>query len=127
LSKRVLVFDDDPLVLELIQIILESEGHEVTLLDTADNAVQRVAEVRPDLVFLDIVMQTRHGMEVLAELREALPDIPVVLLSGAVTQVDDMPAIARGLGASGFLEKPFDAQKLVALVNGIGDAVPRAP
>jgi len=127
LTKRVLVFDDDPLVLELIQIILESEGHEVTLLDTADNAVQRVAEVRPDLVFLDIVMQTRHGMEVLAELREALPDIPVVLLSGAVTQVDDMPAIARGLGAYGFLEKPFDAQKLVALVNGIGGAVPRAP
>jgi two-component system nitrogen regulation response regulator NtrX len=122
----VLVIDDDPLVLELIQIILESEGHEVTLLDTADNAVQRVAEVRPDLVFLDIVMQTRHGMEVLAELREAVPDIPVVLLSGAVTQVDDMPAIARGLGAYGFLEKPFDAQKLVALVNGIG-AVPRAP
>ncbi len=127
MTKRVLVFDDDPLVLELIQIILESEGHEVTLLDTADNAVQRVAEVRPDLVFLDIVMQTRHGMEVLAELREALPDIPVVLLSGAVTQVDDMPAIARGLGAYGFLEKPFDAQKLVALVNGIGGAVPRAP
>ena len=124
MKKRVLVIDDDPLVLELIQIILESEGHEVTLLRTADDAVERVRAVRPDVVFLDIVMQTRHGMEVLAELREALPEIPVVLLSGAVTQVEDMPAIARGLGAHAFLEKPFDAQKLVDLVDGI-DVVPR--
>ena len=114
-KKRVLVFDDDPLVLELIQIILESEG---------DDAVERVRAVRPDIVFLDIVMQTHHGMEVLAELREALPEVPVVLLSGAVTQVEDMPAIARGLGAYGFLEKPFDAQKLLDLVDGI-DVVPR--
>jgi CheY-like chemotaxis protein len=122
----VLVIDDDPLVLELIQIILESEGHEVTLLSSGENAVKCACELRPDLVFLDIVMHSHHGMEVLAELREALPSLPVVLLSGAVVQVDDMPAIARGLGAHGFLEKPFDAQKLVELVNEI-NVVPRAP
>jgi DNA-binding NtrC family response regulator len=116
-NKRVLVIDDDPLVLELIQIILESEGHEAILLSSGEGAVEHVRAARPDLVFLDIVMQTHHGMEVLAELREALPEIPVFLLSGAVIQVDDMPEIARGLGAQGFLEKPFDAQKLVDLVN----------
>ncbi len=126
MNKRVLVIDDDPLVLELIQIILESEGHEVTILASADQALEQARAVQPDLVFLDIVMQTRHGLEVLAELRETMPQLPVVLLSGAVTQVEDMPAIARGLGAHAFLEKPFDAQKLLDLVNGV-DAVQRAP
>jgi FixJ family two-component response regulator len=56
-------------------------------------------------------------MEVLAELREAAPDVPVVLLSGAVTQVSDMPEIARALGALDFIEKPFDAQHLVEVVE----------
>jgi DNA-binding NtrC family response regulator len=116
-KKRVMVFDDDALVLELIQIILESEGHEVIVRASGENAVEHVRTAQPDLVFLDIVMQTHHGMEVLAELQQALPEIPVILLSGAVTQVDDMPEIARGLGAQGFLEKPFDAQRLVDLVS----------
>jgi CheY-like chemotaxis protein len=112
-----MVIDDDPLVLELIQILLESEGHEVLTLDSGENAVARVQAARPDLVFLDIVMRSHHGMEVLAELRQVLPDLPVILLSGAVTRIEDMPEIARGLGAQGFLEKPFDAQRLIDVVN----------
>jgi DNA-binding NtrC family response regulator len=116
-KKRVLVIDDDPQILELIQIILEDEGHEVTTLSSGRRAVETVTDARPDLVLLDIVMQSRHGMEVLAELRQAAPDVPVVLLSGAVTQVSDMPDIARALGAYDFIEKPFDAQHLVDVVN----------
>jgi DNA-binding NtrC family response regulator len=116
-KKHVLVIDDDPQILELIQIILEDEGHEVTTLSSGRQAVEVVAATHPDLVLLDIVMESRHGMEVLAELREAAPDVPVVLLSGAVTQVSDMPEIARALGAQDFIEKPFDAQHLVEVVE----------
>ena len=116
-NKRVLVIDDDPHVLELIQIILEDEGHQVTTLASGDRAVQVVNETAPDLVLLDIVMRTHHGMEVLAELRKIAPSVPVVLLSGAVSQVADMPEIARALGAQEFVEKPFDAQQLIDLVD----------
>ncbi len=116
-KKRVLVIDDDPDILELIQIVLEDEGHEVTTLPSGDRAVDVVREAAPDLVLLDIVMRTHHGMEVLAELRKAAPTLPVVLLSGAVSQVADMPEIARALGAHAFVEKPFDAQQLVELVD----------
>jgi DNA-binding NtrC family response regulator len=112
-----LVIDDDPHVLELIQIILEDEGHEVTTLPSGDRAVEVVSEASPDLVLLDIVMRTHHGMEVLAELRQVAPSLPVVLLSGAVSQVADMPDIARALGAHDFIEKPFDAQQLLELVE----------
>jgi len=116
-KKHVLVIDDDPHILELIQIILEDEGHQVTTLPSGDRAVEVVGQAAPDLILLDIVMRTHHGMEVLAELRKAAPNVPVVLLSGAVSQVADMPAIARALGAEDFVEKPFDAEQLIELVD----------
>jgi two-component system, OmpR family, alkaline phosphatase synthesis response regulator PhoP len=119
LGKRVLVIDDDPHILELIQIILESEGHEAVLLSSGEGATDRARAERPDLILLDIVMRAHHGMEVLAELRAATPDVPVVLLSGAVHQVEDMPDIARALGARDFIEKPFDAQRLIDVVNQV--------
>jgi DNA-binding NtrC family response regulator len=117
LKKRVLVIDDDPKILELIQIILETEGHEAILLSSGEEAVERVRTTHPDLILLDIVMRAYHGLEVLAELRQAAPETPVVLLSGAVSQVNDMPDIARALGAEDFIEKPFDAQRLIDVVN----------
>jgi DNA-binding NtrC family response regulator len=117
LKKRVLVIDDDPKILELIRIILETEGHEAILLSSGEEAVERVRTTHPDLILLDIVMRAYHGLEVLAELRQAAPETPVVLLSGAVSQVNDMPDIARALGAEDFIEKPFDAQRLIDVVN----------
>jgi DNA-binding NtrC family response regulator len=116
-KKLVLVIDDDPNILELIQILLESEGHEALLLASGENVLEVVREAHPNLVLLDIVLHGQHGMEVLAALRETAPDVPVVLLSGAVSQVSDMPDIARALGAHDFIEKPFDAQRLIDTVN----------
>ena len=116
-AKRVLVIDDDALILDLVRILLEDEGHEVVALESGEGAVERALALRPDLVLLDIVMRGPHGMEVLDALRAALPEVPVVLLSGAVSQVDNMTAIARALGAHDFIEKPFDAQRLLSVVN----------
>lgn len=118
--KRVLVIDDDPLILDFVRILLEDEGHEVVAQESGDGAVERARALQPDLVLLDIVMRGTHGMEVLDALRGALPEVPVVLLSGAVSQVDDMGSIARALGARDFIEKPFDAQRLLAVVNTSG-------
>ena len=112
-----LVIDDDPNILELIQIILETEGHEASLLASGEKAVEHVQATRPDVILLDIVMGEHHGMEVLAELKVVAPEVPVVLLSGAVSQVSDMRSIARALGAHDFIEKPFDAQQLIDVVN----------
>jgi DNA-binding response OmpR family regulator len=117
LKKRVLVIDDDPLILELIQTILEAEGHSAELLLSGETAVERVRATRPNLVLLDIVLRASHGMEVLAALRQAAPTILVVLLSGAVRLVSDMPDVARALGAHDYIEKPFDAERLLAVVE----------
>jgi two-component system nitrogen regulation response regulator NtrX len=116
-KKRVLVIDDDPLILDLVRILLEGEGHEVVALASGESAVEQARVLHPDLILLDIVMRGTHGMEVLDALRQAMPEVPVVLLSGAVSQIDNMAAIARALGARDFIEKPFDAQRLLAVVN----------
>jgi two-component system response regulator VicR len=112
--------DDDPEILDLIRIILESEGHEVLTLTSGQEAVALVREHAPDVVLLDIVMRARHGMDVLAELRRAVPNVRVVLLSGAVQHVNNMVDIARALGAEDFIEKPFDAQQLLDVVARAG-------
>ncbi len=119
-KRRVLVVDDDPEILDLIRIILESEGHEVLTLTSGQEAVAFVRERVPDVVLLDIVMRARHGMDVLAELRRAVPNVRVVLLSGAVQHVNNMVDIARALGAEDFIEKPFDAQQLLDVVARVG-------
>lgn len=119
-KRRVLVVDDDPEILDLIRIILESEGHEVLTLTSGQEAVALVREHAPDVVLLDIVMRARHGMDVLAELRRAVPNVRVVLLSGAVQHVNNMVDIARALGAEDFIEKPFDAQQLLDVVARAG-------
>ena len=117
MKKRVLVIDDDQNILELIQAVLETEGHEAILLSSGEAAVQQVQATHPDVILLDIVMGPSHGMEVLAELRQAAPSVPVVRHPGAVSQVDDMPTIARALGARDFIEKPFDAERLLDVVR----------
>ena len=119
LNKRVLVIDDDPLILELVQTILEAGGHSTDLLLSGETAVELARNTKPDLILLDIVMRTSHGMEVLAALRQTAPQVPVVLLSGAVRQVADMPEIARALGARDYIAKPFDAQRLIDVVNAL--------
>jgi DNA-binding response OmpR family regulator len=116
-KKRVLVIDDDPHILEFIRILLEDEGHEAVLLSSGEGAAERARTLQPDVILLDIVMRPSHGMEVLNALRDATPSVPVVLLSGAVSQVGDMGDIARALGARDFIEKPFDAQRLLDVVN----------
>ncbi|HWP30089.1 MAG TPA: response regulator [Chloroflexota bacterium] len=118
-TKRILVIDDDRDTLELLQILLEAEGHEVVTLASGEGAVEQLQRLAPDLVLLDVVMRPYHGLDVLRDLRAVAPRVPVILLSGLVRQGEDMREVARLLGACDFLEKPFDAQQLFDVVNRV--------
>ncbi len=118
-TKRILVIDDDRDTLELLQILLEAEGHEVVALASGEGVAEQLRGLAPDLVLLDVVMRPYHGLDVLRDLRAVAPEVPVVLLSGLVRPEEDMREVARLLGAQDFLEKPFDAQQLLEVVNRI--------
>ena len=118
MGKRVLVVDDDRVIQQLLEVNLELEGYEVVA-TAADGkeALEKIAELKPDLVILDIMMPKMDGLEVCRRLR-ADPDlagIPVILLSARAQDMD----IREGLeiGASAYLTKPFDPVELLEVVG----------
>src|SRR6266542_4611433 len=116
-KKSVLVVDDQPHIVRLIQVNLEKEGFDVTTASDGHEGIRRAKEGRPDLVILDVIMPRKDGFEVLKEMKQDpnLVDIPVLMLTVKTQNTD----IVRGLreGAELYLPKPFHPKELVSLVK----------
>jgi len=113
MALSVLVVDDDPVILRLLQVNFELEGIEVVTAADGDDGLKIAQSDPPDLVISDIMMPKVNGLELLAALRSS-PDtasLPVILLS-AKAQVAD---VQRGLelGADDYITKPFDPLELI--------------
>lgn len=102
---KILVVDDSPALLELYQFTLSSEGHKVETAKDGVEGLKKVAEFKPDLVLLDILMPNKDGFDTLKEMREKdeTKDIPVLLL----TNVDEQSKVEKGLkmGATDYIVK----------------------
>ena len=113
MALSVLVVDDDPVILRLLQVNFDLEGIDVVTAVDGDEGLKLAQSNPPDLVISDIMMPKVNGLELLAALRSA-PDtaaLPVILLS-AKAQVAD---VQRGLelGADDYITKPFDPLELI--------------
>jgi len=112
----VLVVDDDPVILRLLEVNFQLEGIDVTTACDGDEGVERARQSSPDVVISDIMMPKVNGLELLAMLREdpLTAALPVILLS-AKAQVAD---VQRGLelGAADYITKPFDPLELIQRV-----------
>ncbi len=115
----VLVVDDDPDILEAICDILDGEGYRVARARHGVEALERVAEERPDIILLDLMMPVMDGMAFAQALHQRQPEdhIPIVVISA-----DGNPQKAASVGAEGFLAKPFDIEALLAHVSGMAGA-----
>jgi CheY-like chemotaxis protein len=117
-GKRVLVVDDDRVIQQLLEVNLELEGYVVAgTASDGEQAVQMAADLKPDLILLDIMMPKLDGLEVCRRLKAdpVLRTIPVVLLSARAQDLD----IREGLeiGADAYLTKPFDPVELLDIVG----------
>jgi adenylate cyclase len=116
---RILVVDDNPTNLEVLQVRLSAQGYEVVTAVDGEDALKRTRELEPDLVLLDIMMPKLDGISVLKELKAdtTLRFIPVIL----VTAKSDTRDIVDGLEAGGddYLTKPFEQAALVARVRSL--------
>jgi excisionase family DNA binding protein len=81
-KKTVLVVDDEPTIGEFFKECLQREGHTIYTVEHAQEAFRRAREVNPDLVFLDLVMPEKSGVEVFREIRSWRQDLPVVIITG---------------------------------------------
>ncbi len=112
----VLIVDDDPHILELVQLYLSHEGFKVLTAHTGPAALDAVEEAQPDLVILDIMLPGLDGWQVCREIRQR-SNLPILILS-AKGQTSDR-ILGLELGADDYLAKPFEPPELVARVHAV--------
>jgi len=117
----VLVIDDDPAAIEIVAAYLERDGYTVYGITDSRRAIEEAQVIKPAVIILDVLMPHKDGWELLAEIKAnpALRDLPVVLYT-----IVDEQKLGFYLGASAYLTKPVDAEKLRATVTQLakGDA-----
>lgn len=114
-DKEILVVDDDLAILDMITELLGYEGYQVVTSSSGGEALLRAKSAPPALILLDLMMPEMNGWQVVAALRSApqTSTIPVVLVSAR----RDLSATAEHLGVQYFLEKPFDLDDLLRVIQ----------
>ncbi len=121
--RKVLVVDDDLNILDLLAVILEENGFHVDQARNGREALELVAQCRPDVLVLDLMMPVLDGWGVARALRAdpATSSLPILVVSAA----RNVEAEARQLGASGWITKPFDLEELLYALRGLlGSSMP---
>ncbi len=119
MGKKILLADDSITIQKVIELTFSDEDFEVVTVGNGRLAVEKVQEVRPDLVLCDIIMPEKDGYEVCDFIKRTptLSHIPVLLLTGAFEPFDQERA--GRVGCDGFLAKPFEPQTLIAKVKDL--------
>ena len=113
-GEHILIVDDEKLIQSTLRGVLEDEGYRVTAAGSGEEALARLIDDAPDLVFLDIWMPGMDGLEALAEMRQRRPETAVVMISGHATI--ETAVKATKLGAYDFIEKPLSLEKTLLVV-----------
>ena len=115
MSKRILIIDDDPGILEAISIILEEEGYMVDTEEKSEVSFVKINRFKPHLILLDILMSGGDGRIICRKIKnqKTTQHIPVILISAHPSAQANMIES----GADGFLAKPFEVQDLLQMVS----------
>ena len=118
-AVRVLVIDDDPNTLELMQRLMSKEGYMVVTAQSGASGIEAAREFRPDVITLDVLMPVMDGWSVLGRLKNdpQLADIPVIM----VTFVEE-PSRGLALGAAEYITKPVDRNQIISVLSRLGMA-----
>lgn len=109
-KKKILIFDDDTTILEVISIIFEENGYQVEISETSHDILERVAKYKPDVILMDNWIPKIGGVEATKLLKnhEEFKHIPVIY----VTANNDIVALAKQAQADDYVAKPFNLEDL---------------
>lgn len=126
MSRKILLADDDPDVIEVVSIILEDEGYEIVTARDGAEALEKIRSQDPDLVVLDLLMPNVDGFGVFAALREPAYErwsqIPVIVLTSVREEVSRRRyelETGKRMGYAAYLEKPADPDELLETVASL--------
>ena len=114
--RRILVVDDEERMVRFIRMNLEHDGFEVSEAFNGKEAIQKIRDVTPDLILLDVMMPDIDGFEVLETVRE-VSQVPVIMLTAKGEEDDRVRGLE--LGADDYVTKPFSPRELVSRVKAV--------
>jgi DNA-binding NtrC family response regulator len=114
---KILVIDDEPVVLNSCRKVLEEDGFDVYLVPSADEALKAMKKEGFDLLLVDVKMPKHDGMYLMEKIKEQWPNIPIIVMSGYYTTETIKEAFK--MGAANFIAKPFEPDELVKTVRQI--------
>jgi diguanylate cyclase (GGDEF)-like protein len=118
MAETILVVDDDPDIARFVEVNLRSAGYEVSVASDGEQALEKAAELRPDLVLLDVMMPRIDGFEVAQRLRRnpQTASTSIIMLTAKALSTDKVLGLTAG--ADDYIIKPFDPIELLARVKG---------
>lgn len=123
MAKKVLIVDDEANLVTALEFLMQQAGYQVAVARTGDEALDKVQQLAPDLVLLDVMLPGLNGYEVLQQVRRngAWAAMAIIMLSAKGRDVE----VAKGLalGANAYLTKPFSTNDLLAAVRRCLEAV----
>ena len=114
--RRILVVDDEERMVRFIRLNLEHDGFQVSEAFNGKEAIQKIRDVTPDLILLDVMMPDIDGFEVLETVRE-VSQVPVIMLTAKGEEDDRVRGLE--LGADDYVTKPFSPRELVSRVKAV--------
>lgn len=119
MAKTIVIADDEPHVLRSLEFILKKQGYNVITASNGEEALERVRDIDPDLVFLDIQMPRMDGNSVLRHLRDdpKYQDLYIVMITAKGQEADRLNSLENG--ANEYVTKPYSPRKLVGRVKEI--------
>jgi DNA-binding NtrC family response regulator len=118
---KLLLVDDDAASLHLVERFIETEGFEVTAAQSAEEAEELALQIHPHVLITDVVLPGMDGFMLLARLKEKLPQLEVILLTGHASVERAVEAIRDG--ASDYIEKPVNRSRLLASIRKVKQQV----
>ncbi|MBO9465310.1 Phosphate regulon transcriptional regulatory protein PhoB [Pelagimonas phthalicica] len=117
MTKTVLTVDDSKAVRDMVTFTLEPEGYQVVAAENGQDGLDKLRAARPNLVITDLNMPVMNGLDFITHARSdpAGSGIPIVMLT--TESAPEMKAKGKAAGATGWINKPFDADKLVAVTK----------
>lgn len=112
---KALIVDDKKVIGDLFDFTLGYTGHDITVVEDGNRAIELVKKEKFDIAFVDIVMPEPDGVAVLEQMKKYAPELPVVMMSGY--SVDEKKERAQELGAVTTLKKPFEMDDVRRIVK----------